>query len=295
MRVVISLTTLPSRLIGNEIIDTLKSINNQTYLPNAIYLGIPKTNKRLDTKYPDIPNDIKMLCTTVDLDEDCGPVTKILAALKMESNMNTIIITIDDDVIYPNNLVEKMLEKHSQHKKCALGSTGFITGKFPGYGAFIKQGNWWFGPKLNKTGKKVDVLCGFSGILYIRNFFPKWDEINKFLEIPMEDKNIFYNDDIYISSWLNFKGHERRVFNLPKTENQNGGEGLSDDTVGFFFKFVNAWVSCKKKGLIKTQETIKIKYTIGGQVFNVILIILLIILIIWIIILFKRNFYFTNK
>ena len=119
MRVVISLTTLPTRLIGDGILDTLKSINDQTRPPDAVYLGIPKNNKRLNTEYPEIPDQIKTLCTIVDLDEDCGPVTKILSALKMEPNPNTVIITIDDDVIYPKtnaaikNSKEVLKEQHN--------------------------------------------------------------------------------------------------------------------------------------------------------------------------------------
>ena len=104
MRIVVSLTTLPKRLTEEVIIQTLESINNQTITPDAIYLGLPKKNKRLNVQYPNIPKIVKQLCTTVLLDEDYGPVTKILAGLKMESDPNTIIITIDDDYFSDEDL-----------------------------------------------------------------------------------------------------------------------------------------------------------------------------------------------
>ena len=305
MRVIISLTTLPCRLEKETIIPTLKSVNKQSRKADAIYLGLPKISRRLGTPYPEASDEIKKLCTIVQLEKDYGPVCKILAGLYMENDPSTIIITIDDDNLYPEDFIEKMLEKHQEKPKVAIGSSGAFIGKFPGYFTYIRNKpseryNYWWGPPIPPEGIKTDILCGYSGVLYTRNMFPtiqltypqdgsgrvfQTDNIKKeFLQIPLKNEDLFLHDDVYISSYLNSKGIERRLYIMPEvilTEQHESG--LSDDSWKFVQSFVRAVKASHDHGLIREKTHVKPIHTIGGRVlFFIMLAIILIIVLIYI-------------
>jgi len=105
---------------------TLKSLHNQVYKLDKIYLGIPNISKRLKKEYPEIPEEIKKYVTIVECEEDYGPCTKIVGGLLSEQDAETMIITFDDDVIYSPTLVSKLIEYHSENKNCAIGSSGIL-------------------------------------------------------------------------------------------------------------------------------------------------------------------------
>src|SRR5438045_920235 len=102
VRVVASCTTLPDRYDNLKIM--LKSLKKQTHPLDEIYLTIPKRAHRLNKLYPSLPTEIKQICTPVYIDVDYGPITKIYGALAHETDSDTIIITVDDDNIYPPDL-----------------------------------------------------------------------------------------------------------------------------------------------------------------------------------------------
>lgn len=66
MRVVASLTTMPNRYIDNNfLLNALKSLNNQTYKLDEIYLGLPYRCERLNIDYPKISDEINKLCKII--------------------------------------------------------------------------------------------------------------------------------------------------------------------------------------------------------------------------------------
>lgn len=311
MRVVVSLTTLPSRLEKETIIPTLKTAHKQTRKPDAVYLGLPKISKRLGTPYPEPSDKIKSLCTIVELERDYGPVCKILGGLYAESDPSTIIITFDDDNLYPENFIEEMLKKHLERPKAAIGSSGAFIGNFPGYFAYIrnapaKRYEAWWGAPVPEEGLKTDILCGYSGVLYLRGMFPKTDKVvgqsskkqrnahgvrtptmTSFLQIPQENKDLFLHDDIYLSSYLNSQGIDRYLYIMPEVV-QTGHHlnGLSDDSRKFIKTFVKAIRASHKYGLIKEKVPVGTTQTIVGRV---LFIILLIVLLIWFFFFFARR------
>ena len=102
-RVVVSLTTLPSR-IGN-VAKTLRSILGQTWIPDKIYLNLPVRTSRGE-KYA-IPQNLAKLIESHPIIKinrprrDYGPGTKLYPTLAKERGRNTRIITVDDDGEYP--------------------------------------------------------------------------------------------------------------------------------------------------------------------------------------------------
>src|SRR5579862_1496481 len=112
MRVVASYTTLPSRY--DVLQKSILSLKRQTHKLDAIYLTLPKKATRLNKEYPPISTELSSLCTVISSDIDYGPLTKIYGALVSENDPNTVIISCDDDVDFPDNFVETLISYHNR-------------------------------------------------------------------------------------------------------------------------------------------------------------------------------------
>ena len=109
--VFVSVTTLPCR-IDSLLQLSLNSIFNQTLLPDKIFICIPEYSKREKKRYviPDFLSKLP-LCKIIQTKQDFGPATKLLPVLLYEKNPDSIIITIDDDIIYDKYIIEKLLKQ----------------------------------------------------------------------------------------------------------------------------------------------------------------------------------------
>ena len=299
LRVVASLTTMPDRYF--KTVKTLHTLNKQTYKFDAIYLSLPKTSRRLGIEYPPITAEMSQLCTVVHC-EDYGPITKIVGGLLSEDDPETVIISFDDDMIYPNTLVEKLMQHHEKYPNSALGSSGMLL-KYscPMCAITPNEDNFLFRiPKfpVPQEGRRVDSIYGYPGALYVRKFFPLKAQLEvEFLNYALNERNMFINDDITISGYLSLKGIERRIFpNMPivsfvldeetGTRLRNKNE-ISYDLDTFFQRMNTAISSSKKLGMYSHTEEVDITETIVGVAAIIILCVLAVILIC--IYLFKNN------
>jgi hypothetical protein len=291
MRVVATLTTMPDRYF--KVIKTLESLQKQTYKLDAIYLSLPIRSRRLNIEYPPLPDEIRNLCTVVPC-TDFGPITKILGGLLSEDDPSTIIITFDDDMLYPKNIVEVLVEHHKKYPNSALGSSGMLL-KYscPMCAITPNENNFFYNiPKfpVPPEGRKVDSIYGYPGALYVRNFFPPKELLEeKFLNYALVDNNMLMNDDIVISGYLSFHNIERRIFpNMPvvsfvldedsgiRVRNNNE---ISYDLDKFFQRMNLAIATAKSLGMYSYTEPLDISETIVGISAIVILSLLVIILL----------------
>lgn len=294
MRVVGSLTTLPARY--PKLLRTLQSLKNQDYPLDVIYLGIPKVSRRLNQPYPKLPKDILDLCTVIPCD-DIGPMTKICAGLLAENDPETVIITFDDDVVYSHNMVSQLMNKEKLSPNAALGSSGtIITMDFPFYVNFSNEKenliNLLSG-NLPKTGRKVDILWGFSAIVYKRKFFPQHDQlVDQFFKYPLMDENVYYNDDIMISAYLSKEGIDRMIYgDIPVVNAEKhlyfAPEGIrdsiSDDKLKFMKRFRDSVIKVKEWGCFQTTEEVSFFETIGGKVLLLLIFIIILAFLIYVV------------
>jgi hypothetical protein len=293
MRVVATLTTMPDKYINSDkLLVSLKSLNNQTYKLDKIYLGLPYRCERLNIDYPEIPDEIKALCSIIRC-SDYGPITKIIPALLMEDDCETIIITFDDDFKYSENLVEKLLEKHKLYPNSAIGSSGMLLKNTCPNCAIYPNGNSFSYDmskfKIANEGRKVDSIYGFSGALYIRKFFPSKENLyDEFIKYALINDNIRMNDDISISGYLSMKNIERRIFKdlttLDISFNKTNTE-ISSNIFVFFKKLNLSILTAKSIGMYKNTEDI---YYIETISFKILLITFVLIFIIFL--LFKSSY-----
>jgi len=237
MRIVATLTTLPDRY--SLLAKTVVSLDNQKRPFDAIYLTMPKVCKRLGTEYPPLPKEISAIVTVVKVKQDYGPITKLLGGLYRETDPNTVIVTVDDDVVYPPDLVEKIEEISTSLPNgapFAIGAAGYTLSAGLSRAVCYYNRNGFFqtfiSPKIPLSGYDVDILYGFSGIAYRRGFFPEKKALYDDLLSYTEDRDVFANDDILISAYLAKRGIRRRVFpqftRLPSLDESNES-GLSYD------------------------------------------------------------------
>ncbi len=189
-KVVISLTTIPSRI--NKIRPTLISLMDSTKRIDEIQINIPyKSLKGIKYKIPQWLSKLKNV-KIYRVSKDYGPATKLLPTLKREKK-NTIIIVVDDDVIYGSKLVETYIKEYIK-KKCALTTFGaFINNKLTiqdeNIPTFLRY----------RSSKYVDLVMGHNSFLVTPKMFTS--DVFDFSLAPKECKWV---DDVWFSCWLNF-------------------------------------------------------------------------------------------
>lgn len=199
-RVVATLTTMPGRY--DKLIHTVKSLYDQV---DIIYLALPPMVRRLKQSYPPLPDEITRYVTIVPTLDDYGPITKLLGALNTEKDPNTLILSVDDDMIYPPDLVEKLVA-NLQHQPNAVIATGGYTfsNSFFHFMLYHNKFPWlhrWMFPHVPENGKQIEQIYGCSGVLYRRAYFPD-NGVKELLLKSQENIDNFLNDDVVISAWL---------------------------------------------------------------------------------------------
>lgn len=279
MRVVASLTTLPWRYGG--LLETIKSIKNQSRPPDAIYLTLPPETRRNKTPYPPLPSEVEALCTPVRIEKDYGPVCKILGALLNEYDPDTTIIIFDDDVIYPEDMIAKMMEYND--KQTALASSGAILKYgFPFYSTHSNAAglvNEITSFRMSKEGREVDLLCGFSAVLYMRKFF---NNVNELIELAESNEDVYYNDDVLLSAYVAKRGIKRKVYpdipDIIKKKQAPDQHAISYDKLQFLNRFRGSIQYLHDKGYFPVYAEATYDETIGGRVFIIIVFVIILIL-----------------
>lgn len=202
--IVVCLTTVPARI--DEIDATLKSLLYQHRAPARIRLHVPRTSKREGVPYL-VPAWIERLAAVevVRCDEDFGPATKLIPALR-DLEPSQALLVVDDDKLYAPCLVDDMHRASHARPDIAIGSSGWSV---PEDLTHQRVTSW-----LNLRGKpparlkasvlrspvRVDILQGYSGYLVRPAFFDVDQLIEGYAGAPPE---AFFVDDVWISGHCN--------------------------------------------------------------------------------------------
>ena len=243
MRIIVSLTTLPGREAFVE--KAIDSIRKQTWPPDAIILCIPSNRS------PQVKLSRHLKDVTIFYQPDMGPAMKLLPALAVEHDPNTFIITIDDDVEYPERLIEKLLKASVLFPNSAIGFTGWSVSEISNDVPILRHMNQ-DRPEC-KAFQPVQVLEGTRGILYKRSFFS--EDIHYHARALRE---FLYHDDILFSGYLASHGIGRIVrwydvlsdTSAPKWKIHCQLEGLhtTENWFQLGLKCWNYWSSAWKNG-----------------------------------------------
>ena len=205
MKRIISLTVLPSRL--NNVKATIDSLLNQDEAADEICVWLPKNAKRDGEQIKDVPQFLKQDPVRVERVDDVGPATKLIPALRKYWNeKETIIVTVDDDHIYPKGWFAGLLAYSALYRSACVGHRGrrlLRLGKLR-LSCSYKQASCIEGDRIGKP-KKADFLTGNWGVLYRVKFFDE-EVFDLDLDTPM-----FFTDDIWFSGMVSKNGIIRYV------------------------------------------------------------------------------------
>lgn len=199
--VIISMTTLPSRIAN--IAPTISSLIHQTIPPEKILINLPAYSRREQSEYK-IPKSLieNPWVEINNIEDDLGPATKLLPALKKYQNQKQkLIIVADDDEIYPKKLVENYLTWEKELPGSVLTLVGWDVPKNLMHSdRIVKFGAIGSKPpgslKVDKP-TRVDCVQGASTFAVRPAFFS--EEIFDYTKAP---KEAFFVDDIYVSAHL---------------------------------------------------------------------------------------------
>jgi hypothetical protein len=172
----VSLTTIPSRI--REVSLTIDSLINQTKKPEKIFLNIPYKYERfpeqvISTEYLEKLRNLKNL--EITRCEDFGPGTKLLGSINNLEKYSHVVL-VDDDHVYQKDMFEiffnEALKKpDNAYSFCVYEIEDLKVGQ--GADGFMINTNYL---------KKI--------ILFFNNYVKK-------------NKSLFFNDDLWISIYLN--------------------------------------------------------------------------------------------
>ena len=194
----ISISTIPPRL--KNLNESIQSLLNQTKKPDKIFVNIPYKYKRFsetieDNQIPKFDSSI----VEVTRCEDCGPGTKLLGSLN-KFEKNSLVILADDDHFYEDYMIEKLFYFYSKAPNNAYSFFVYPLENFP-----VAQGADGFAINTNH-------------LIGIKNFYE---------QIVKDYKELFLNDDLWISYFLYFF-KKNKILSLQEylKKNDNGKPSL---------------------------------------------------------------------
>lgn len=200
---IISFTTIPSRI--NKIESVIKSLCNQSMMADEIILWIPEYYTRLKSSIDSYPKFLNNYPVQIKhCKHDYGPFTKLRPSLDYCSE-DDIIVTCDDDIIYPDKWFENLVNFSYSHPDYAIGYRGrkFINRNTLDY----NKSKLIFG-NFSQDFERIDIITGTRGALYKKRFFTDYI-------YSEEHKDMFFVDDIWINGNLAKAGTTRIVIPDP--------------------------------------------------------------------------------
>lgn len=161
-KVVISLTTTPEQINKMEIM--LKSILNQTVKVDQIVLNIPELYKGKEYKIPEKYKNILNIFTS---GRDYGIAgTKLIPTLLREPDSDTIILLLDDNIVYGEDFIETIINDSVSNKEKCIYTNNSILVK-PGFfdtSILNRDGN------INNNFILENIKVGKIKINYFENY-----------------------------------------------------------------------------------------------------------------------------
>ncbi|TMW61891.1 hypothetical protein Poli38472_010954 [Pythium oligandrum] len=243
-RMVFSFTTIPGGI--TKIQPTLEALLHQNDRAfDAIYVIVPRVYRNESVEIPSwLLNDTaaldqrQMLDVTfatgpsvyhdkvhvVLLDTDYGPASKLLGALLVENDPETIIVYGDDDRMHRPELTERVLYYSSRFPDDAIAVLG---------GWIAAEDSLYCGRSLEVGVNRVSFVGGAGGVVVKRKFYGTSDEaIRPAFDIVNRSKGCFLGDDYYLSLLLSRNRVPRRLvydtcWNIPLMKDSYRHGGLS--------------------------------------------------------------------
>ncbi len=204
-RVVVSLTTLPSRI--RDLGPTLESILAQRRPPERVYVNLP-ARARSGREYPEISDlwwaSDPRVTVNRDVPEDHGSVMKLYPTLLRENDPDTNVVTLDDDVTLAPDTLGALLEAAAANPGAVVGGSGW---SFGAHFAVLYV-------RSPRRPRRVSLLEGHHVILYPRGAFAQAPhDLVDYRGAPLPAARRM--DDVWIAGHLAARGVPLLAVRLP--------------------------------------------------------------------------------
>ncbi|WP_218971940.1 hypothetical protein [Raoultibacter phocaeensis] len=167
-RVIVSLTSYPARF--EAVAQTLEPLFKQTVAPDGIELWLAEDEvSRFDGLPACLEESVQAGLSIKWLPRSLKPHTKYYGALR--EHPDDIVITVDDDIVYPLDLVQKLLEMHYRFPEAVIANRTHIVTR-NAEGAVAPYRDWVFEQSALCGTPRRDLLAtGVGGVLYPPHVF----------------------------------------------------------------------------------------------------------------------------
>lgn len=193
---IVSLTTYSHRI--NDVYLVVESILRQSVLPNRIILWLDEDEFADDT-LPVLLKKQRRRGLEIMYYKNIRSYKKIIPTLELTKECN--IITVDDDLIYPYDFIERFLRAYKKNPKCVYYYCGR---RILHEGSRFRAYNKW--PMVDSTTEQFDVLpTGAGGVFYPAGCF----------DDRVTDESLFmelcpHADDVWLRVMTMLKGYKCR-------------------------------------------------------------------------------------
>lgn len=246
--VILSMTTFPSRLTTINLV--LESLFRQTVMPNRFILWLAE-NQFPDKKVVDeFFSRYKNLGLEIEYCDDLRAHKKYYYTMKKYPN--AYVVTVDDDILYPEDMLEKLLRTYVKYPRCIVTNRAHEI-KLNDCGE-LKPYNAWNWLAKGTRGPSLSLFAtGGAGCLYFPNSLSK----------HVFDKNICIKyclnaDDVWLKCMSFINGTEVVITGIDNPEiidvvgnkdnglaKQNVSDGNNDNQLVAVSKYYGIdWSKC---------------------------------------------------
>ncbi|MDH7912995.1 hypothetical protein [Winogradskyella sp. SYSU M77433] len=165
--VIVSLTTIPNRI--EYVYLPIKSLLNQTVPPKKIVLWLGE--EFFTSKIEDLPKNLRELIPfglEIEFCKDLKAHTKYYYTF--QNYKENLVLTIDDDILYPKNLIEVLLNKYNEFPKSVVANR--VRKIVVDENGVKPYRDWKINvPKSSREPSHLLLATGVSGVLYKPSLF----------------------------------------------------------------------------------------------------------------------------
>lgn len=159
-RIIVSLTSF-GRRVNETVYYTILSIMHQSLRPSAIFLWLDTTYWN-ENNIPDKLKKLQKYGVQIKFCEDIRSYKKLIPTL--EHYQDSLIITVDDDVIYSRDLIKSLYESYLKNPHAVHATRAFLM-KIAN-GEFTPYSKWNKATSSNIADNEYIFPTGVGGILY---------------------------------------------------------------------------------------------------------------------------------
>jgi hypothetical protein len=207
VRIVTTMTVIPTR--EDSIIETIKSIQVGTVKPDAMYVNIPNQYVRFKQPLkPDLKLKLRELgVSVIGLEHDRACLNKILPILNHETDPETLVVTLDDDMTYTRRFIEGLYEGWKQFGDVVGYSGMYYPEKVLQHTGQLRYGIVW------GHGNQADILeNGFGTMFQLKHLkgFPDLPPLTEKIDPVM-----YISDDYIMGRFFDSVKVVKRVVCFP--------------------------------------------------------------------------------